>query len=143
MATTVSGRPAHLGPRALVMSRPGRWAAIALAAIAADDVFDPANWHVPLCPFRAVTGWWCPLCGGLRSAQALSHVEFSAALHDNLLLIGALPVLAAYWLDWLARTWAGKPRRPIPRAAIVAVLVIGVGFTVVRNLPFAVLLRPN
>jgi Protein of unknown function (DUF2752) len=97
---------------------------------------------VPLCPFHAVTGWWCPLCGGLRAAQALSHGKVAAALHDNVVLVAALPLLALFWLDWLLRARADRPPRALSRAAGVTVVVALVGFTIVRNLPWAGALRP-
>lgn len=84
-----------------------------------------------------------PTLRGLRCVQALSRFESSAALHDNILFLGALPVFAVYWLDWLARTSAGKSRRPVPRVPVVALLAIAAVFAVVRNLPFAAVLRPN
>ena len=42
------------------------------------SAFDPAHRHVPLCPFHTITGWQCPLCGGLRCADALVHGQWSA-----------------------------------------------------------------
>src|SRR5258708_25879013 len=58
-----------------------RWAprltvvALALAApLALLAVFDPAStWWLPSCPFHALTGWLCPLCGSLRAVHALLH----------------------------------------------------------------------
>jgi len=116
---------------------PYRVAALGLAAAVADVAFDPVHRHVPLCPFHAVTGWWCPLCGGLRAADSLVHGHIGAALHYNVLFVAALPLVLFWWLDWM-RT--GRVRR-LPRAAIVALIAIAVAFTVLRNLPFAATLR--
>ena len=119
------------------------WAAAgATLALAGDVAFDPSHRHVPLCPFRAVTGWWCPLCGGLRCADALVHGEFSVAVHDNVLLVAALPLLAWGWLDWAARARAGKPRRRISLVGLIAIIGTLAVFTVVRNMPAAAVLRP-
>jgi len=115
-------------------------AALAGAALLADVGFDPAHRHVPLCPFHAITGGWCPLCGALRAAEALAHLQWRAALHDNVLFIAALPLLALWWVQWVRR--AGRPGRPLPRAAVVAIVLVGVAFTIVRNLPFGQALRP-
>ncbi len=105
------------------------------------DVMDPAHRHVPLCPFHAATGWWCPLCGGLRAAQALSHADVKTALHDNVLLVAAVPVLGWIWLAWFVRARPETPpalrSRPVG-AMLVVVLIV---FTVVRNLPWAGVLR--
>ena len=43
-----------------------------------------------VCPFKAVTGWDCPFCGGLRGTYALIHGDVATALDRNVLL----PVLA-------------------------------------------------
>ena len=41
------------------------------------------------CPFRAITGWDCPLCGGTRMGVALLHGDVQTAfLFNPLALIG-------------------------------------------------------
>ena len=117
-------------------------AAGAGAALLADVAFDPAHRHVPLCPFHSSTGGWCPLCGGLRAANALAHLQVRAAVHDNAVFVLALPVLALWWIDWARRSRAGRPPRRLGRAGVVAIVLVGVAFTIVRNLPFAGALRP-
>jgi len=118
-------------------------AALAGAALLADVALDPAHRHVPLCPFHALTGAWCPLCGGLRAADALVHLHLRAALHDNAVFVLALPLLALWWIDWTRRARAGRPPRTLGRVAVLAVVLLGAGFTIVRNLPFAAALRPG
>ena len=75
--------------------------------------------NVPLCPFHAVTGLWCPLCGSLRGLELLGDGQMLAALGSNLLLVVTLPVLA-----WGAVALAGGgavsgpwivPRRRVDR----------------------------
>ena len=126
-----------------LLGTPLRVAALSLAALGADVAFDPAHRHVPLCPFRAATGWWCPLCGGLRSADALMHLQVWTAVRDNVLLVAAVPLLALWWFNWAQRRRRGEAARSLPRAVVVAVIVIAVAFTVIRNLPFAAGLRPG
>ena len=62
-------------------------AAILLAA------FDPSTtWWFPSCPFHALTGWLCPLCGSLRAVHALLTGAPLAALAFNpltIVLLGA------------------------------------------------------
>jgi hypothetical protein len=122
---------------------PYRAATLAGAALVADVAFDPIHRHVPLCPFHAVTGWWCPLCGGLRAADSLAHLNVMAALHDNAVFLLALPIVAVWWLDWVLRSRAGKPSRALPRYTAAAAVIVAVAFTVLRNLPFAHALRPG
>jgi hypothetical protein len=132
-------------PRALinrVTAAPYRVAAALGVAVAANAAFDPVHTHIPLCPFHSVTGWSCPLCGGLRSAYSLAQGHLTDALHDNLLFVATLPLLALYWLDWDRRSRRGLRRRPVPLWAVVVVSVLAVGFCIVRNLPFAASIRP-
>lgn len=84
----------------------------------------------PLCPFKLLTGWNCPACGGLRMTHDLLHGDLSAAVVDNVFLLVGLPLLGAWWL------WRRRLRRPaFPPAAIAVVAVAAVVWTVVRNLP--------
>jgi hypothetical protein len=111
-------------------------------ALAADVAFDPAHRHVPLCPFHAATGAWCPLCGGLRAANALARGQWTTAFHDNALFLGALPLIAVWWFDWLLRSRRGEGSPRVRTRAVLVVVLVAVAFTVVRNLPFATTLRP-
>ena len=136
--------PGAVGTRRAV--RPVRaLTALGVAAalgVAVDVALDPAHRHVPLCPFHAATGWWCPLCGGLRAVDALVHGQPGAAVHDNLLVVAGLPIAVLLWLDALARVRAGQAPRRWPRAGTITLVVLGVAFTVLRNLPWAAALRP-
>lgn len=103
--------------------------------------------HYPVCPFFALTGLYCPACGGLRSAYAVVHGQFGAALHDNVLAVAGYAACAVLWVLWAVREARGRPpaaaRRPRATAAtwwvLGAVLIV---FTVVRNLPFGAALAP-
>ena len=128
--------------RVRLPSRPVQVATGTLAALAADVAFDPAHRHVPLCPFHTITGWQCPLCGGLRCVDALAHGQWSTALHDNAPLVAALPVLAWLWVDAWRRSRSGRPQRTLRRPGVVAVVVVLVAFTVVRNVGPMGALRP-
>jgi hypothetical protein len=117
-------------------------AVAALVATAGVVLLDPTRRHVPLCPFHAITGWQCPLCGSLRAVDELVHGHLAAAVRDNVLLVAALPVLVVAWTDWARRRTAGQPSRRVPRAVVTAAIAVGMIFTVVRNLPWAAALRP-
>lgn len=63
---------------------------------------------VPLCPFRALTGIPCPLCGGTHFCAALATGDFLAAWQANpglvpLFLIAAVHSLVLACEAWLAR----------------------------------------
>lgn len=123
-------------------SAPLRAAVLAVSAGALVVALDPEHTHVPLCPFNATTGLQCPLCGSLRAVNNLARGRVGAAVHDNILFVAALPVIALLWLGWMRRSRVGRPAPAWPRWATVAVVVLGVAFTIVRNLPGAEALRP-
>jgi hypothetical protein len=88
------------------------------------------------CPFHAVTGLDCPGCGTTRGMHDLLHGDVAAALDHNLLLLVAVPLAAATYVAWVRRSWTGGGTRLVlSRGVLVAVVVLGVTFWVVRNLP--------
>ncbi len=122
-------------------------AGAAAAAVAVLHFRDP---HVPgsysICPFYAVTGWWCPGCGGLRAMHNLTDGRLLDAVHSNVLLLPLLVGFAVWWGNWALRRWRGQGERPFPFAlgriqllVIVAVLTV---FTVFRNTPWGTWLAP-
>ena len=124
-------------PGAAVTGRGPRYAALGTGAVAAGalayvGLADPhrPGFLFPGCPFKTLTGWNCPACGGLRMTHDVLHGELSAALVDNAFLLIGLPMLAL----WLLVRWRRKQRlMPIPAVATVFVAVIA--WTVVRNWP--------
>jgi Protein of unknown function (DUF2752) len=53
-------------------------------AVALVGALDPnAPGHFPTCPVLALTGWWCPFCGGLRAVHALVHGDPATAVARN------------------------------------------------------------
>ncbi len=84
----------------------------------------------PPCPFKLLTGWNCPGCGGLRMTHDLLHGDLAAAVVDNVFLLVGLPALLV-WV--LVRLRQGKRVMTTPAMAVLAVLAIT--WTVVRNLP--------
>ncbi len=84
----------------------------------------------PACPFKAITGWNCPACGGLRMTHDLLHGDLAAAVVDNVYLLVGLPLL----LTWLLVRWRqGKPLMNAPMTVVIVVSALT--WTVVRNLP--------
>lgn len=118
----------------------GPWtaAAAAVCGCAVLAFVDPTEQTVtPPCPFRAATGWWCPLCGGTRAASRLLRGDLGGAFRFNAAVLLLLPVAAVLWAAWAfpgRLNWLDPVRR---RAAPIMWTVIGifVVFTVVRNTP--------
>ncbi|MCX5043187.1 DUF2752 domain-containing protein [Aldersonia sp. NBC_00410] len=106
-------------------------AAAGLAAFAVLRVRDP---HTPgaylPCPFHAITGLWCPGCGGLRAANDLAHADLAASLSSNVFVA---PLVLAAVLAWLCWVSGRTVRLPSGRATLAMVVVVLVAFTVVRN----------
>ena len=70
-------------------------AGLAVAAVVPLALLDPAaTWWFPSCPFHALTGWLCPLCGSLRAAHALLTGAPGAAFALN-------PLTTAGLFAWL------------------------------------------
>ena len=100
-----------------------------LAYIGIADPHRP-DFYFPACPFKLLTGWNCPACGGLRMTHDLLHGDLAAAVVDNVFLLVGLPALLA----WILVRWRRKQTlMPVP--AIVVIVVAAIAWTVVRNLP--------
>ena len=97
------------------------------------------------CPFRAITGWQCPLCGGTRMGAALLEGHVSEAFRFNPLALIAVGVVAGLTAGWTLQA-LGAPRvrpaeavitrlRRVPQHAWWAIgIVTAVVYTVLRNL---------
>lgn len=142
-ASDLSSRPSPPGtPRPLRPFRPFLLGALLAGGAAVVTVlfrYDPATADFfPPCPFRLLTGLQCPGCGSTRAFHQLLHGHLGAALALNPLLPLYLAALGWLGLTVLCEA-AGLPAPPAPRlsaAWIWALLVLIVGFGVVRNLPF-------
>ncbi|HUB68467.1 MAG TPA: DUF2752 domain-containing protein [Candidatus Methylacidiphilales bacterium] len=103
---------------------------------------DPNRYAVyPPCLLYQMTGIYCAGCGATRALHALLHGNLMAALHDNVLLTCALPVLAWMALPRLAQAWRENrwpeirlEGRYLARIALW-VVVVAAGFMALRNLP--------
>ncbi|MDH6193888.1 hypothetical protein M2272_000509 [Mycobacterium frederiksbergense] len=123
-----SGSKAHASARYKALAA-GGLAAGALTYIGLADPHRP-GFLFPGCLFKAITGWNCPACGGLRMTHDLLHGDLAAAVVDNVFALVGLPALAV----WMLLRWRlGKKVFPMP--AVVTVVVLLVVWTVVRNLP--------
>jgi len=84
----------------------------------------------PLCPFKWLTGWNCPFCGGLRMTHDLLHGDLMASINDNIFLLAGIPMLAGWVLVRRARG-----RTPLPVSALVTLVIAAFAWTVLRNWP--------
>jgi Protein of unknown function (DUF2752) len=126
MAPERDQRKAFLRPEVLGV---GALLAGGLTYIGLADPHRPGSLFPP-CPFKLLTGWDCPGCGGLRMVHDLLHGDLPAAVVDNVFLLVGLPALALWALGRRAR---GKSVFATP--AIVVVVVLTLAWTVARNVP--------
>ncbi|MBS1693196.1 MAG: DUF2752 domain-containing protein [Actinobacteria bacterium] len=127
----MTGRSPASGSRARLYGAVGT-GAVALAGLAYVGLGDPhrPGFLFPGCPFKMLTGWNCPACGGLRMTHDLLHGDIATAVVDNVFLLVGLPLLTV-WI--LARWRLGRTIMPMP--AVVVIVVAAAAWTVVRNLP--------
>jgi hypothetical protein len=136
---------APAGPRAPAWVWPAGTAVLVVAATTTLALRSP---HVTgsygFCPFLAVTGLWCPACGGLRAVHELTGLDVAAAWAMNPAVVLALPVAVGLWLLWQLSSLGLRPRAGAldrlsrwssSRAAAWWVLGLAAAFTVARNVP--------
>jgi hypothetical protein len=93
---------------------------------------DPHNTNsaYPLCPFKLLTGWNCPFCGGLRMVHDVLHGDLVAGINDNVFALVGIPLLAG-WMVMRHR----QDRSQLPILVLVTITVLTIAWTVLRNLP--------
>ena len=140
MSRSAAGPGTEFRPRAALRPLVGFFASgLGLSALYATTGVGVA------CPFRVVTGWDCPLCGGTRMGSALLHGDVATAFAFNplaLVLVAVLGVLGACWVvEALGGPAVRLPlalrqrwRRTTPTVRLTGFFVIGVGYTLLRNL---------
>jgi len=97
------------------------------------------------CPFRTVTGWDCPLCGGTRMGNALLHGDVATAFAFNPVALIGVALLALVGVLWVVEALGGPAVRPpaglhrrllrtTPHQRLGVLLALAVVYTVLRNL---------
>ena len=118
-----------LAPSVVLLS-----AAAACTYLYRTDPHEPGH-LLPLCPFRWLTGWQCPLCGGTRLAYDVLHGAVARAWHDNALLLIVSPFLLALLGGWVVAGWSGRRFQvTLPRYGGWLLLAVALPWMVLRNL---------
>lgn len=130
-ASRASGHCDQHDPRRRLYGAAGSGVLLA-GALGYVGLVDPHNTNsvYPLCPFKWLTGWNCPFCGGLRMAHDLLHGDLAASINDNVFLFVGIPLLAG-WV--LMRLRHGQP--PLPKPAVLTIAAAAMVWMVLRNLP--------
>ena len=142
----VAGRPQIIVPRGERLRAPVLTFAGVAAATVALHFRDPHVTHSwGVCPLYALTGIYCPGCGGLRAVNDLTRGQVGAAASSNLAFVVILPFLLVGLGVWTVSRWRGTPVhvssnviRPIAFTGLALLLV----FTVLRNLSIGSWLAP-
>jgi Protein of unknown function (DUF2752) len=90
---------------------------------------------LPLCPFKNLTGFYCPGCGGQRALHQLLHGNFVEAFHSNFLIYLFLPFFILKIYDEIFNTTFSK-KFLLKNTGIWIFLGFLIIFTILRNLPF-------
>ncbi len=118
---------------------------VAVAAAALVHFHDPhSQGSYGICPFYALTGWWCPGCGGLRAMHDLTEGRIVDAVHSNIFLLPLILGFSLWWGDWVVRRWRGLSPRPfsMSRITLIVLVVLLTAFTVLRNTSWGTWLTP-
>lgn len=97
------------------------------------------------CPFHLITGLYCPGCGATRMCLALLRLDFSAALHANVVLCLLLPFAAVMGVQMAVRYLRTGERNlsPLQKKMLIAAIVLLVLFGLLRNIPAFSFLQPG
>ncbi len=114
--------------------------AVAVVGAGLVGLYSVSHWGIA-CPFLAITGWQCPLCGGTRMAVDLASGDVAAAWQHNavaLVAVATLLIAMVWWAGqavglrgtarWSAPNWLSQPH--VYRVVVVVAAV----WTVTRNL---------
>lgn len=113
----------------------GTAAATAAATLVVGLVNPNDGGHYPTCPLLALTGLYCPFCGGLRVVYDLSHFDLGGAMARNPLAVIGLPLVALLWLLWAQQAFTGRRLYRLPLWTTWASLAVLGVFMVLRNVP--------
>lgn len=109
----------------------------ALVLLHFHDPHQSGSWGI--CPFLAITGQPCPLCGGLRAMNDLTRGHVSAALTSNAAAVFILIAGTALIVRWFVRRARGDVAAVLlttPKVATTIFAVAMVIFAVYRWTPW-------
>jgi hypothetical protein len=89
---------------------------------------------LPICPFKYLTGFYCPGCGGQRAFHHLLHGNFLEAFHSNLLIYLFLPFCLLKISDEILGTTFSDNFLLANRGIWIFLCFLAI-FTFLRNVP--------
>lgn len=137
-----SGQTPFRRTRSMVLG--GLAAVLLTGAVHFRDPHQNGSWGV--CPLFALTGLYCPGCGGMRAVNDLTNGNLRAAVSSNVLALMLLPVVIGWWLLEVRNRWRGVHIVPFTRrhgsTTTVLAAVVALGFMIVRNTSWGAGLAP-
>ena len=123
-------------------------AVVALGVAAVLATWNPSEHLFPKCLFHAATGLHCPGCGSQRAIHNLLRGNIAAALHFNLLVVVALPIVLVGYVRWTLSLYRSRWQITWRAPAIwIWTFLAGILlFAIFRNIsvyPFSLLAPPT
>lgn len=92
------------------------------------------------CIFHAITGLWCPGCGGQRAFSLLVHGHILQSLRYNLLLPFALYICVQFYYSIIANIFLAEPisgKLHLPTNFARNFLIFLFIYSIIRNIPIS------
>ena len=118
---------------------------LVVVALALFLKYKPPGLKLPGCPFRDLTGLYCPGCGSTRAIRKALQGEFLDAFRYNPITLPFLFVILYLYALYLIDQWTGNYKyRPSRYWIGLVAVVLFVALMVLRNVPWSALdfLRP-
>ncbi len=87
------------------------------------------------CIFTEITGFHCPGCGLTRALISIINFEFIEALQYNRLVYLIIIVIGTAIYRTFYQYIFKKDLKPIPSIILILLLIIFIGYGVLRNIP--------
>ena len=105
---------------------------------------DKYGFGIP-CPIHKITKFYCPGCGITRCIFALLEGNIKRAFRYNQLVFCLLPFIVFYIIYHMYLYITDKKDQiftKIPNIVYIFLLIITIGFGIIRNIPYFTFLRP-
>lgn len=102
------------------------------------------RWY-PTCPFKKLTGLYCPGCGSTRASYHLIHAHWGSSLRYHPLVLPMMPILILLFVRYFYQFFTGREYRVWGLYPFtVFLLIFFILFWILRNIPLECfeLLRP-
>lgn len=99
------------------------------------------HFYIP-CPFKEITGFYCPGCGITRMLLSILKLDFYGAFRYNPLLFISIPIGLYIYIDYLIRKEKSLYKK-IPEKGWYVVIIIFIIYGILRNIPAFDFLAPT